>query len=109
MGAVSPGVGIQRRSGRLQSLGRPLPTRSTGRIRESRRHGVQRKKMNDNAASLSEETKTDNQTMAAGMMNLAIVCTKVVKEVRPAGYSASREVDVLVGALEMAVFVSRIV
>ena len=73
------------------------------------RLGVQRKKMSDDVALLPEETKTDNQTMAACMMNLAIVCAKAAKEVRPAGNSASREVDVLVGALEMAVFVSRIV
>ena len=89
--------------------GTSLPTRSAGCICESRRHGVQRKKMSDDVASSSEETKTDDQTMAAGMMNLAIVCAKAAKEVRPAGNFASCEVDVLVGALEMAVFVSRIV
>ena len=93
----------------LQSLGHPLPTRSAGRIRKSRRRGMQRKKMSDDAASSSEETKTDDQTMAAGMMNLAIVCAKAAKEVRRAGNSASRKMDVVVGALEMAIFVSRIV
>ena len=106
---MSLGAGIQRRSKRLQSLGRPLPTRSVGRIRESRRHRVQRKKMSDNATSSLKETKTDDQTMASGIMNLAIVCAKAAKEVRPTGNSASREVDVIVGALEMAIFVSRIV
>ena len=65
--------------------------------------------MSDDVASLSEETKTNDQTMVAGMMNLAIVCAKAAKEVRPAGNSASREVDIVVGVLEMAIFVSRIV
>ena len=100
-GAVSPGAGIERRSGRLQSLGHPLPTRSAGRIRESRRCRVQRKKMSDDTALSSEETKTDDQTMATGMMNLAIMCTKAAKEVQPAGNSASRKVDVLVGAIDL--------
>ena len=65
--------------------------------------------MSDDAASLEEETKTDDQTMAAGMMNLAIVCAKAAKEVRLVGNFAFREVDVTVGDLEMAIFVSRIV
>ena len=34
-------------------------------------------------------------------MNLAIVCAKAAKEVQPASYSASREVDVLVGAVDL--------
>ena len=106
---MSPGAGIQRRSGRLQSLGRSLPTRSAGRICESKCRGVQRKKMSDDVASSSEETKMDDETMATSMMNLAIVYAKAAKEVRPPSNSASRKVDVLVGALEMAVFVSHIV
>ena len=106
-GAVNLGAGIQRRSRRLQSLGRPLPTRFVGHICKSKRCGVQQKKMSDDVALSSEETKTNDQTMAASMMNLAIVCAKAAKEVRPAGNSASREVDVLVEAFEMDVFVSR--
>ena len=94
---------VLRKSARQRSLGR-FDTGSRRRIRSSKRRGVAWRSMSSDAASSSEETKSDSETMAAGMINLAIVCAHVQKkaaeEVLPAGNFASYKVDVLLERLD---------
>jgi len=90
---------ILRKSGRLK--GRTLPPRR-GRAKSDggKTCVLKRDKMSSDAQSSSNETKTDDNHIAAGMMNLAIVCAHVQKEaapeVLPAGNVPPRSVGLLV-------------
>ena len=90
-------------------------TRLQGRIhsekvRTRNPHGRQKKsarrdKMSSDVQSCSDETKTDNQGIAAGMMKLAIVCVHIQKAVASevpmaAGNLPSRNVSLLLARLQ---------
>jgi hypothetical protein len=92
------GVQGERKSARLRSRGCSATTLRPAAAEKKHRR-LRRGSMSNDASSSSDETKTEDEAMAAGMMTLAIVCAhvqrKAAKLVLSAGNLASHKVHVL--------------